>query len=82
MSQEQQGGSSQPSRITGKKHAGTPASMTPKDRKRKRFDDAINATITIAKLARDAGDSSPLLGPLKASMGMLVTLLETVKVGA
>ncbi|PVG02915.1 hypothetical protein CPB86DRAFT_724318, partial [Serendipita vermifera] len=77
MNQGQQSGSSQPSRNA--RHTETPSSMTPKGRKRQRFDDAINAAIVVAKLARDAGDTSPLLGPLKASMGMLITLLENVK---
>ncbi|PVF98144.1 hypothetical protein CPB86DRAFT_389260 [Serendipita vermifera] len=58
---------------------GTPASMTPRERKKKRLDDAVNNAITIAKIAKDTGETIPLLAPLKASMGIVITLLEIVK---
>ncbi|PVG04814.1 hypothetical protein CPB86DRAFT_746923 [Serendipita vermifera] len=47
--------------------------------KKKRLDDAVNNAITIAKIAKDAGETIPLLAPLKASMGSVITLLEIVK---
>ncbi|PVF92192.1 hypothetical protein CPB86DRAFT_830154 [Serendipita vermifera] len=58
---------------------GTPASMTPKERKRRQFENAINSAILAATVARSAGDSTPLLGPLKGLMGSLIGVLENVK---
>jgi hypothetical protein len=49
-------------------------------RRKERFDDAISSAIVAAKIARDAGDSAPLLSPLKTFMESLVALLEVVKV--
>ncbi|PVG02919.1 hypothetical protein CPB86DRAFT_486423 [Serendipita vermifera] len=61
------------------RRVGSPDSQTTKERKKRRFDDVINGAIAAAQVTRDAGDSVPLLTPLKASMSGLVNFLETVK---
>jgi hypothetical protein len=55
--------------------------FTPKDRRKKRFDDAVADAILAAELTRDASDTVPILGPLKALMTTLITLLKHVRVG-
>jgi hypothetical protein len=55
--------------------------FTAKDRRKKRFDDAVEDAILAAKLTRDASNTVPILGPLKALMTTLIALLENVRVG-
>jgi hypothetical protein len=81
MSQEQGNlplSTRQPSDIS--QRIGSPGPQVTKERKKERFDDAINGAIVATKIARDAGDSAPLLSPFKTFLESLVTLLEAVKV--
>jgi hypothetical protein len=48
--------------------------------KKGRLDEAIDAAILVAKVTKDVGESVPVLSPLKASMGIVITLLENLKV--
>jgi hypothetical protein len=54
--------------------------MSAQGRKRKR-PEVIEGAILAANLAKDAAETISVLAPLKASMGMLTTLLESIKVG-
>jgi hypothetical protein len=49
-------------------------------RKKGRLDEAIDAAILVAKVTKDVGESVPVLTPLKASMGIVITLLENLRV--
>ncbi|PVG04817.1 hypothetical protein CPB86DRAFT_721309, partial [Serendipita vermifera] len=78
MSHGSRGGPSQPRQAmdtTGR----TRTSMTPREKKRKQLDNAVNNAITTAKIVKDAGKTIPLLAPLKASMGIVINLLEIVR---
>jgi hypothetical protein len=55
------------------------SSMSAQGRKRKR-PEVIDGAILAANLAKDAAETISVLAPLKASMGMLTTLLESIKV--
>jgi hypothetical protein len=48
--------------------------------KAKKLDAVIDHGIVAAKVARDSVGTSPLLGPLKASMDTLISVLEAVRV--
>jgi hypothetical protein len=74
-------GPSNQHQATDARHPGTPASMTPRERKKQQFENTVNSAIMAATVARNAGDTTPLLGPLKGLMGSLITMLENVKVG-
>ncbi|CAG8746953.1 454_t:CDS:2, partial [Acaulospora colombiana] len=41
--------------------------------------DADVPAFPVAKIAKDAGETIPLLAPLKAAMGIMITLLEVIK---
>ncbi|PVF92710.1 hypothetical protein CPB86DRAFT_819401 [Serendipita vermifera] len=47
--------------------------------KSERFNITIGNTIRTAKLIKEASEVAPLLGPLKASMGVLITVLEDLR---
>jgi hypothetical protein len=49
--------------------------------KKRNLDEVIDGAILGAKVAKEAGESVPVLSPLKASMGIVITLLENLKVG-
>jgi hypothetical protein len=74
-------GPSNQHQATDARRPGTPASMTPKERKKQQFENTVNSAIMAATVARNAGDTTPLLGPLKGLMGSLIAMLENVKVG-
>jgi hypothetical protein len=48
--------------------------------KKKKRPEVIDGAILAANLAKDAAETISVLAPLKASMGMLTTLLESIKV--
>jgi hypothetical protein len=54
------------------------SSMYTQGKKRKR-PEVINGAILAVNLAKDAAETTAILSPLKASMGILVTLLESIK---
>ncbi|PVG00373.1 hypothetical protein CPB86DRAFT_222868, partial [Serendipita vermifera] len=54
-------------------------STADKGSKKRRLNHATNSAIAVAKITKDASEAVPILSPLKASMGILITLLETVK---
>ncbi|CAG8661825.1 13222_t:CDS:2, partial [Acaulospora colombiana] len=47
--------------------------------KAKKLDSAIDKTVQIATITRDATEINPALGPLKASMSTLITVLDTIR---
>jgi hypothetical protein len=57
-----------------------PSRSTSAKENKNRFEDVVNSAITTAKIAKDASGTMPPLTPLKASLGMVITFLETVKV--
>jgi hypothetical protein len=62
-------------------HVGTqPSRSTGGKDNKKQFEDVVNNAITTAKIAKNASGTMPPLTPLKASLGMVITFLETVKV--
>lgn len=54
-------------------------STADKGSKKRRLDGALNRAITVARGSKDAIEVVSILSPLKASMGILITLLENVK---
>jgi hypothetical protein len=54
--------------------------MSTQGKKRKQVE-VIDGAILAANLTKDAAATIAVLSPLKASMGMLVTLLESIKAG-
>jgi hypothetical protein len=55
-------------------------SSRPKSKKRP-IEEVTDGAILVAKVVKDASESLPVLAPLKASMGIVITLLENLKVG-
>jgi hypothetical protein len=60
--------------------AGPSTPTTPKEKKKGLSGDVVNNAIKITKVAKGATETVPLLSPLRATMGSLITLLETIKV--
>jgi hypothetical protein len=74
-------GPSNPHPATDARRPGTPASMTPKERKKQQFENMVKSAIMAATVVKNTGDTMRLLGPLKGLMGSLIALMENVKVG-